>query len=204
MEYVVQSFVQKLPGSAGTSGTDLEALQGWLLKFGDHSKKLWVSVESFMDWMSNKIPPWAIYWSFMSVHLIVLYKLPGVHPVGVRETWRQIFAKCVLKVMVPEATHACNDDQLCTLLKAVTDGYFMVFNLFGMLTIPRKIGVFYFLMQRMPLMRLIESKCCGWFDIYGLLGLIFFNCYRRHSSLDPRNRYWMSNIRHSTYGVTQG
>ena len=34
------------------------------------------------------------------------------------ETRRRIFAKCVLKVMVSEATHACRYDQLCAGLKA--------------------------------------------------------------------------------------
>ena len=46
-EDVVELVAQKLLGGAGPSGTDLEALQGWLLKFWDHSKKLRISVNFF-------------------------------------------------------------------------------------------------------------------------------------------------------------
>ena len=58
----------------------------------------------------------------MSVCLIALDKLPGVRPVGVGETWRQLFAKCVLKVTGPEDTHTCKDDQLCAVLKVGING----------------------------------------------------------------------------------
>ena len=37
-EEVVELVALKLAGSAGRGGTDLETLQGWLLKFGDNSK----------------------------------------------------------------------------------------------------------------------------------------------------------------------
>ena len=46
-EKVVESVAQKLSWSIGPSGTYLEALQGWILKFGDHSKKLRINVEFF-------------------------------------------------------------------------------------------------------------------------------------------------------------
>ena len=53
----------------------------------------------------------------MSSRLIVLDKIPGVRTVGVCETWRHIFAMCVLRVMGPKATNACKDDHLCAGLK---------------------------------------------------------------------------------------
>ena len=40
MEEVVESVARKLPGSSGPGGMDSEALQGWLLKFGDNSKNI--------------------------------------------------------------------------------------------------------------------------------------------------------------------
>ena len=58
----------------------------------------------------------------MSFRLIVLDKHPGVRPVGVGETWRRLFAKIVLKFTGPEATMACQDDQLCAGLKVGIDG----------------------------------------------------------------------------------
>ena len=58
----------------------------------------------------------------MSGFLKAFDKHPGVHPIGVGETWRQRFAKCVLRVAVPEATNKCQDDHICARLKEVNDG----------------------------------------------------------------------------------
>ena len=66
--------------------------------------------------------PRAAYHALMSGRLIALEKQPGVRPVGVGETWRRLFDKCVLRVTGPEATSVCQDDQLCAGLKAVIDG----------------------------------------------------------------------------------
>ena len=55
-------------------------------------------------------------------HLIALDKLPRLRPVGVVETWCQLFAKFVLKVTGPEATHGCKDGHLCVLFKVVING----------------------------------------------------------------------------------
>ena len=43
-EDVVELVAQKLMGVTGSSYTYLEALQGWLIKFGYHSKKLRIIV----------------------------------------------------------------------------------------------------------------------------------------------------------------
>ena len=111
-EDVVELVVQKLSGSIGPSGTDLEDLQGWLLKFWDHSRKLCVIVKYFVDCLAQKKPPWDSYSAFMSSRLIVLNKLLRVRLLGVGEMWCCLFAKCVLKVTEYDSTHACRDDQL--------------------------------------------------------------------------------------------
>ena len=59
-----------------------------------------------MEWIFNKSPSCAAYRSFMSGFMIALDKLPGIHPLGVGETWQFFFAKCVLKVTGPEDNHA--------------------------------------------------------------------------------------------------
>ena len=46
----VELVAHKLPGSSGPGGTELEALQGWLLKCGEDSTRLLTSVETFVDW----------------------------------------------------------------------------------------------------------------------------------------------------------
>ena len=68
----VESVVQKLLGRSGPVGTDSEALQGWLLKFGEDSTRLRTIVENFVDWLANGSPPWAAYCAFMSGRLIAL------------------------------------------------------------------------------------------------------------------------------------
>ena len=90
-EDAVESIGRKLSGSAGPGGTYSEALQGWLLKFGDYSKKNRISVESFVDWLVNQNPPWAAYRAFMSSRLVASDNLPGVCPVGLGETWCRLF-----------------------------------------------------------------------------------------------------------------
>ena len=72
--------------------------------------------------MVNQRLPWAAYWAFMSDYLIIWDKQPVIRPVGIKENCCQLFATCVMKVMGPEATHACKDDRLCTVVKAGIDG----------------------------------------------------------------------------------
>ena len=56
-EEVVESVVQNISGSAGPSGTDLEALEGCILKFEDHSEKNRISAEYSVEWLENQNPP---------------------------------------------------------------------------------------------------------------------------------------------------
>ena len=113
---------QKLSRNLGPCGTDLEALQGWILKSGEDSKKLCISVEIFVDWPTNKNPPWAAYCAFISGRLIVLDKNTGVRPVSIGETWIFLFAKCVMKSTGPETTNEFKYGHICARLKAVIDG----------------------------------------------------------------------------------
>ena len=57
-----------------------------------------ISVEIFVEWLVNKNPPWTAYRVFVFVRLVALEKQPIVILVVIGETWRLIFAKCVLKV----------------------------------------------------------------------------------------------------------
>ena len=105
-------------GSSHPGGTESEALQGWLLEFGEESTRPRTSVEAFVDWIANGSPPSADYLAFMSGRMIVLDKQPDVRPVGVGETSRRLFTKIVLMVTGPEENMACQDDQLCAGPKA--------------------------------------------------------------------------------------
>ena len=99
----------------------LRSFTGLLTKIWGSQKKLFISIEYFVEWLSNQIPPWIAYRSLISGRLIALDKLPGVLQVRVGETWRLFFSKCVLKVTGPEATHTCKYDQLVVGLKAGID-----------------------------------------------------------------------------------
>ena len=67
-------------------------------KFGEDRKKLLISVEMFVHWIANNNLALAAYRAFMSGRLSGIDKQYGVCLVGVGETWRRLFAKCVLKV----------------------------------------------------------------------------------------------------------
>ena len=79
-------------------------------------------METFVDWLANGSPPWTAYHAYMSGRLIALDKQTDVHPVGVGEIWRCLFAKIFLKVTRPKSTMACQYDQLCDGLRAGIDG----------------------------------------------------------------------------------
>ena len=48
-EEAVELVPLKLSGSSGPGDMDSEALQGWILKFGEDSTRLRTSVETFFD-----------------------------------------------------------------------------------------------------------------------------------------------------------
>ena len=79
-------------------------------------------METFAYWLANKSPPWASYRAFMSRYLVATDKQTGVRPVGFGETYKCLFAKIVIKVKDPESTMACQDDQLCAVIKVEIGG----------------------------------------------------------------------------------
>ena len=92
------------------------------MKIQGRQQKTWTIVQNFVDHLANKSPPWAAYRAFMYGRPILLDKHPGVCPVGVGESWRRFFSKCVLRVTGPEATNMCQGCQLCAEIKAIIGG----------------------------------------------------------------------------------
>ena len=90
-------MAQKPLGRSGPGGTDSEALQGWILEFGEDITRLSTIVETFFDWLANGSPLLAAYHTFMSGRIIALDKQPGVRLVGVGETCWRILTKITLK-----------------------------------------------------------------------------------------------------------
>ena len=79
-------------------------------------------VGDFVEWLGNGRPPWATYRALMSGRLIALDKQPGIRPVVVGETWRRLMAKCLLRVLGPEAKTACGTTQLTGGVEAGIEG----------------------------------------------------------------------------------
>ena len=103
-EDLVKSVTKKLSGSLGPRGKNYKALQGWILRFGEDSEKIRTRYEMLIGWLDNHNPSWEAYRVFMSGQPIELYKQTDVWPLDISETWRHIFYKCILRIMIVEAT----------------------------------------------------------------------------------------------------
>ena len=124
-------------------------------------------MEAFIYCLANKSLPWAAYFAFMSGCLVVLHKQPGVQPIVVRETWRRIFDKIVLKVTGPENTMACQDDQLFDSLKAGIDRKVHRFQAIWDGNLIMEDWGFLLIDTKTYSTRSIKSECCGQSIIYG-------------------------------------
>jgi hypothetical protein len=68
--------------------------------------------------MANDFPPWAAYRALKAGQLVSLDKCPGVRPVGIRESWDRLTAKCILFIAGGKTKEEYGVDQLCAGLKA--------------------------------------------------------------------------------------
>ena len=118
----VTAVAGRLSGGAGPGGTDSMSLQHWLLRFGAASAELRLIVGDLVEWLGNRRPPWATYRALMSGRMIALDKQPVIRPVGVGGTWRSIMAKCLLRVVEPDAKAACGTTQLAGGVEAGIEG----------------------------------------------------------------------------------
>ena len=110
----VTEVAGKLSGGEGPGGVNSVSIQHWLLCFGAASGKLRLIFVDFTEWLSNRRPPWTAYRAMMRGWLITLDKQPGFRTVRIRETWRQLMAKCLLRVTGQEAKAACGTEQLAS------------------------------------------------------------------------------------------
>jgi hypothetical protein len=97
-------------------------LQQWLLKFGGASQQFRKAVAEFTVWLAKESPPWAAYRALRSGRLVALDKCPGVHPIGIGESFMRLSWKCVLLVAGGEAKESCGVDQLYAGLEAGIEG----------------------------------------------------------------------------------
>jgi hypothetical protein len=53
------AIARHLHGAAGLGGTDAYTLKRWLLHHRDHSTKLRTALCHLIEWVSNRLVPWA-------------------------------------------------------------------------------------------------------------------------------------------------
>ena len=118
----VEAIASRLSGAAGPGGTDSVELANWLLRFGNESAAFHEEMAEWTNWLANSHPPWAAYRATMANRLVALDKEPGTRPVGIGESYRRLWAKCLLKAIGSQATAACSNYNLCAGLQAGIEG----------------------------------------------------------------------------------
>jgi hypothetical protein len=119
---LVEVVASHLSGSAGPGGTDSITLANWLLRYGEASERLREALAALGTELASGNPPWASYRALRACRLVALDKEPGTRPIGIGESYSRLLAKCVLKVVGPDATVACGALNLCAGLKAGIEG----------------------------------------------------------------------------------
>jgi hypothetical protein len=114
----VEGIARKLQGGAGPGGSNAEAWQDWLLRFGVHSNELREAIAALTRRMANEIIPWEQTRALLANRLIGLDKCPGVRPIGCGEVLRRIIGKTVMSIAGADAKVICGADQLCAGLEA--------------------------------------------------------------------------------------
>ena len=90
-----------------------------------------------------------------------------MHLVGIGEMWRRIFSNIVLKVTVPEASMAFQDDQMCAGLKAVINGEDHGVQAIWDKNLTMEDWGFLLVDANNFFTEIIESEFCGRSDTYG-------------------------------------
>jgi hypothetical protein len=102
-----------ISGGAGPCGVESIMLKSWLLRYGVQSERLREVMATWVDWLSNGLPPYAAYRAVNTVRTVALDKTPGVCPLGIREVWMRLWSDCSHTKLKVEATNACGNTQLC-------------------------------------------------------------------------------------------
>jgi len=118
----VEKVATQLSGAAGLGGTDAVNLKNWLLRFSAESKAFREEMAQWTEWLTNHSPPWPAYRALMACRLVALDKQPGVRLAGIGESYRRLFAKCILAATGRQATAACDNLNLCAGLPAGIEG----------------------------------------------------------------------------------
>ncbi len=78
-------------GSVGPCGVEAKMLN-WLLQYGAHLEHLWEAMATWVDLLSNGLPPSAAYRAVNMAHAVALDKSPGIWLLGVGEVWMRLLS----------------------------------------------------------------------------------------------------------------
>jgi len=118
----VKKVAHMIRGSAGPSGTDLENWSNFLLRYGDHSKRLREAIAASIRRHANEVVEWNDIWAFLSRRGIALDKSPGVRPIGIGEVRQRIEAKVMVMITGIDLQEKYGADNLCVGTKAGIEG----------------------------------------------------------------------------------
>ena len=118
----VKKGAHMIRGSAGPSGTDSENWSNFLLRYGDHSKRLREAVAASTRKHANQIVEWNDIWAFLSRRGVALDKNPGARPVGIGEVRQRIEAKVMVMITGIDLQEKYGADNLCVGTKAGIEG----------------------------------------------------------------------------------
>ena len=141
----------------------------------------------------------------MSGRLISLDKCPGVSPVGVGDTWRQILAKCMMVMTGAEANEVCSAEQLYDGLEAgIEVGIHAVWLLWKQHAQVEDWG--FLLIDARNAFNEENRTAMLWVVRHEWIsGACFeFNCYRHYATLVIRTGDGTGHFLYSKEGVTQG
>ncbi len=117
-EECIAKAAARLSGSARPCGVEAEMLKHWLLWYSAHSEHLWEAMATWVNWLSNGLPPYTPYQAVNTVCAIALDKSPGVWSLGVGEVWMRLWSDCSHMKTKAAATSACRNTQLCAGLQS--------------------------------------------------------------------------------------
>ena len=115
-------MAHRIRGGAVPGGTDAQAWQDWLIRFGAHSDRLRDSVARLSRSIANTKIPWNYIRALMANRLIALDKCPGIRPMGIGECPRRVVGKALMLAAGEDVKSICGKDQLCSGVEACTEG----------------------------------------------------------------------------------